>query len=100
MKKPPKKYTDQDIENIRRLYCDEGLTYRQVAERLGFPRKTVEGIGLRHGFSRNNKPKKEVWKDDGKFTCNICGERKPLKCLVEDRRYPPFPKYCCNTCYR
>ncbi len=91
-RKPPRKYSDGDIATIRHLYCDEGLSYRQVAERLGFPKGSVETIGHRVGCKR-------VYKWDGKFNCRVCGKRKSLNELVKDRRYSPFPGYCCCECY-
>jgi hypothetical protein len=31
------------------------------------------------------------------FTCRVCGKKKPISELVEDRRYFP-PIYCCKKC--
>jgi hypothetical protein len=43
-------WSDAEFEELRRLYCDEGFSARQAAEKMGRPRNTVQqkvyGLGL------------------------------------------------------
>lgn len=82
MKAP--RYLDAQIDKMRSLYYDEGLTVAQVAQRLGAPKGTVNKAMLRNGMvlqTRSDYKFKGVEAGYSAKHCRVRAARgRPQKC--------------------
>jgi len=78
------------------LYIDEELSSYEIAKITGISPSTVRRKLKKLGISRNHSEATKI-QQQPRFTCRLCGKRKPISELVIDRRYsPPIP--CCKKC--
>lgn len=78
------------------LYLDEGLSSYEIARITGIAPCTVGRKLKKLGILRNHSEAAKI-QQQPRFTCRLCGKRKPISELVIDRRYsPPIP--CCKKC--
>ncbi|MGC4947764.1 helix-turn-helix domain-containing protein [Streptomyces sp. DT224] len=52
-----RKWADERREVIKQLQADEGLSYRQIADRLGIKLSTVQDVFREYTGSGTNRPK-------------------------------------------
>lgn len=90
------KVIDSKISEMVYLYTKESLSTYEIANRIGIPPSTVRGKLRKLGILRNHSEATKI-QQQSRFTCRLCGKKKPIDELVMNRRYsPPIP--CCKKC--